>query len=142
MRNYLATSCKHTPANDPSLTGKQLQARLAKMGPQAPGLDSWRISELQELPDQAWGWLAEISQTLENIPNAKWPETFTIAAVPLLAKLEGAYDPMDMRLLSIFSVLYRLWAGARSQHLKEWIEQWACPDLHGGRANHEAVEAV
>ena len=47
-----------------------------------------------------------------------------------------------MRPLSIFSVLYRLWAGVRYQHLAAWQESWAVASLHGGRANHEATEAT
>ena len=112
------------------------------MGPRTCGLDWWRISELKELPDEAWDQIAEMFNMVEAADKPVWPTPLTIASVPLLVKFMGALAPTDMRPLSICSVLYRLWAGIRYQHLADWQDCWADPAIVGGRKGHEAIEAT
>ena len=55
---------------------------------------------------------------------------------------EGPPGPLNLRPLTILSVIYRIWAGIRASQLRDWQETWIHRSLHGGRAGHETLDGV
>ena len=58
----------------------------------------------------------------------------------LVPKGEGR-KPLQQRPLTVFSVIYRLWAGIRYQHLAAWQDSWADKAICGGRRYFETQDA-
>ena len=105
------------------------------------GLDGWRYRELRLLPYSIWELLATFLNALEADPDPTWPRALSWGSIPLLPK-EGPPGPLNLRPLTILSVIYRIWAGIRASQLRGWQETWIHRSLHGGRAGHETLDGV
>ena len=51
-------------------------------------------------------------------------------------------SPLAQRPITVLPVLFRVWASARARDLRPWQDTWAHPDLYGGIANREALQAL
>ena len=85
--------------------------------------------------------LATFFNALEDHPDPSWPLALNWGSIPLLPK-EGPPGPLNLRPLTILSVIYRIWAGIRASQLRDWQETWIHKSLHGGRAGHETLDGV
>ena len=88
------------------------------------------------------GIASSIFYALEGHENPIWPPALTWGSTPLLPKGRTPHSPLNLRPLTILSVIYRIWAGVRASQLRQWQESWIHPSLHGGRAGHETLDGV
>ena len=72
----------------------------------------------------------------------RFPSTYRQAQTPCLPKKGESSEPLQHRLLSVYSAVYRVESGAFYQKLKPWIHQIAHPDLAGGIAGREPLEVA
>ena len=86
-------------------------------------------------------FLAKFFQALEAHENPNWPAALCWGSIPLLPK-EGPPGALNLRPLTILSVIYRIWAGIRAAQLRGWQESWVHKSLHGGRGGHETLDGV
>ena len=63
------------------------------------------------------GLLERVEQT------GTWPRMLALGLITLTPKGEGA-KPLDMRPLSVLSLIYRAWGGLRMTDCLEWQEGW------------------
>lgn len=104
---------------------------------QAAGIEGWRVEELAALPDLLLDQLAEFYNVVER--TATWPHSLERAVVSLIPKGQGS-RPLDLRPISVMSVIYRVWAVRRLQDLKGWQELWATSGQHAFRADHSTED--
>ena len=53
-----------------------------------------------------------------------WPQGLLDAKVAMIPKADGDSTPLGQRPLSVFPIVYRLWASLRLGHLRKWVEEW------------------
>ena len=85
----------------------------------AGGSDGWTPPELKALPFEAWTSRAEVlklAKELGTFPNAY--KTVNMAAI---GKADNSHEPLDHRLISLFSCLYRIEGGAWFEMLTPWM---------------------
>merc|ERR1739843_74809 len=96
-------------------------------------MDGWTKADLSWLSDTAFQWLTRCLQSIED--TQQLPASLTTARAVFLSKdTEDMGNPMAYRILKITSMLYRLWATIRVQHLEQWISTWADPAMFAGVA--------
>lgn len=116
------------------ITGEQLAAAAKKQSQHtAMGADGWRASELKRLPLYMWDQMATLLNTVEA--KGRWPKTLLHAICCLIPKDTEKAGPLELRPLSIMSLLYRLWGHIRTQNLLVWQEQWLHNNARGFRKN-------
>ena len=97
----------------------------------AGGLDVWKKRELYWVSDEAFKWLAQWMNKVEDL--RRWPETQTKARAVFLCKDEDVQcNPMAYLILKITSTLYRVWASARMADLEEWVQSWSDDPMFAG----------
>ena len=96
------------------------KALAAKKAHSAPGPDSWRVTELRRLPDEAWQQLAELMDLVEQ--RGELPEAMTHAWMADLAKDSTPTAPLSIRPISLTSTVYRVYIAARTIHLQTWSQ--------------------
>ncbi len=97
---------KKTVHQLPPITATQLSDKRKWRGG-THGLDGWRYRELRLLPHSIWELLATIFNALEDHPDPIWPTALNWGSIPLLPK-EGPPGPLNLRPLTILSVIYRI----------------------------------
>jgi hypothetical protein len=111
---------------------------IAQMKPSSPGIDGWKVEELQILGMISLDKLAMLYQTIERA--AKWPANLLEVPVTTLKKGKGD-TPLQVRPISLTSHIYRMWAKIRWVHLQPWHLQWVPKELHGGIANRQTLDS-
>eukprot|EP00973_Karenia_brevis_P094598 12423279-Karenia_brevis.AAC.1 len=104
---------------------------------QASGLDGWRVAEMRRLPAILLDALADMFNIIEE--TGRWPAALQQASVSMASKGEGM-QPLNMRPISVMSVVYRLWAARRLQDLTAWQELWATNGQHAFRPGHSTAD--
>ena len=100
------------------LTGEGLRKRMMKMNVKtATSTDGWAVVDLRVLPAELWNMLAELLQAVED--TGVWPRSLAEGFMALVPKGEGT-GPLQMRPLSVLSMVYRIWAGFRLQDAMKW----------------------
>lgn len=149
FHNKYATYMHNPPAGDLRPNGEQLEAAAKKAKPQsAAGRDAWRPAELALLPSKAWADRAEVLRIITT--KGTWPKAYTEVSSPCLRKMEkldpeaGRDTPavLDHRLLTIYTQLYRIEAGAWCKNHAEWMQQVIHKDCCGAMPGREAREAA
>eukprot|EP00665_Eupelagonemidae_sp_cell47_P009218 gene9219-8160_t len=113
------------------LTAADLRRTLNRMSSQqACGMDGWRVAELKALPDVLLERLADVLNWVET--TATWPAALENALVSLIPKGAGG-RPLDLRPISVASVVYRLWAATRCREVMRWQETWIATGQKGFR---------
>ncbi len=107
----------------------------------AVGPDGWAAEELLLLPTAFWELLADILQANEDLLGLDWPASLLYALIALIPKGEGA-DPIKQRPITVFAVVYRLYAGVRYDDTDEWQESWMPKGVYGARRGVEALDAT
>eukprot|EP00973_Karenia_brevis_P041921 5803289-Karenia_brevis.AAC.1 len=124
----------HTPLQVSRITGHDIRKILNKLNATSvAGFDGWGVKELRLLPDCLLNCLADLLNVVETV--GKWPEGLEHALVSLISKGSGA-KPLDLRPISLMSIVYRIWAVRRLQDIKLWQESWATEGQHGFRPGH------
>ena len=72
--------------------------------------------------------------------SGDWPLQTLTGRVASLAKREGAESTNDYRPITVFSLLYRAYSGLQARALLHWCDQWAHPDIHGNRRQHQTSQ--
>ena len=112
---------------------------LSRMKPSALGPDRWSLANLRSLPDRLLGWLADLLREVERL--GKWPARLAEGYRALIPK-EGPPGPLNTRPLTVLSMVYRLWAGARLADTIAWQESWAHPAAFGFCPARSALDGV
>jgi ribonuclease HI/exonuclease III len=120
------------------ITGESLKRTISRMPARGvPGMDGWRPRELKLLPTELLDGFAAAYNTMEH--TGECPDSLLDALVAMIPKsLDGTEvpDPMQLRPITITSVLYRVWAATRLRDLMPWQEQWLPATLFGFRQKH------
>ena len=82
--------------------------------------------------------MVQLFQVTEH--TGVWPEPLLEIPIACLRKPTGD-TPLDIRPISLASVLYRIWARLRWQEIRDWHELWLPPELKGGARHREAIDA-
>lgn len=114
----------------PPTLGPELLLTLKAAKPTAGSLDGWLPADFTFLNESAAHYLALMLNTIEA--GAEWPAAAVQARTATLLKKEGATKPLDFRLLSLLSGLYRRWATHRLRQLEDWVLSWAPAESFAG----------
>ena len=123
-----------------NLTVSDLTKAIGKLSNDgAGGLDGWLPKEVKMLPE----WVLELLLLVYDKIEATgvWPSQLCWAGVTLIPKGEGG-RPLDLRPITVTSIIYRIWAAARMRHSLDWQETWLHKGQHGARAKHSTVDAL
>lgn len=125
------------PTNVPN--GLQLHARAQKAKEDtAAGSDGWRPVELKALPVRAWEQRAKLLEKCVEV--CRHPTAYSTANMTALKKKENSVLPLEHRLLTIFSSLYRTETGAGYEILMPWIKTVLHPSVVGALSGWEASD--
>ena len=92
------------------------------------------------LPIDAWRHRARLLELCNQ--KARFPTAYQLVNTQCLQKNgEGSY-PLEYRLLSVFSGVYRVESGAHFRIIQPWLIENAHPDCCGGIAKREPIEAA
>ena len=107
----------------PVLTTAMLRAACKAIGlDKAPGEDGWTARCMDAWGVEAWDQVCELLRAVER--TGRWPKQLAGGIVCLLPKGgvgPSVADPLQARPVVLLSVLYRVWAKARSSYLERWI---------------------
>ena len=118
----------------PQLSEQSLLTTLKGMKNTAPGLDGWRVPELQRVLEQEPILLRMIRQLFDMVEtHGVWPKAWVEAFVVMIPKSTAAApSALEHRPISILSILYRWWARHRAHQLgHQWAALFSSPE-HGG----------
>ena len=129
----------HEPVSPLHISPEMLRAEVAsKKAHAATGLDGVsRLDVLQADPNQLASFCSMFTRA-EN--SGDWPHQVLTGRVASLAKREGAESTNDYRPITVFSLLYRAYSGLQARALLHWCDQWAHPDIHGNRRQHQTSQ--
>ena len=120
-------------------TGKQLRARSQKAGDEtAAGSDGWRPVELKALPLAAWDTRAKHLRLCAK--KGKYPDPYHVVNMTALKKKPDSTLPLEHRMLTVFSALYRVETGAWYEILMPWVKKILHPDVVGALEGWEALD--
>ena len=123
----------------PSLTGDMLCETIEKKKPTAGRLDGWGLREFKALPVAWLDRLASIFTLIEE--DGVWPDGLLDAYVSMIPKTDGDATPLGQRPLCVLPIVKRLWASARLQQLKSWLESWVPESVFSAGGGKSSVEA-
>ena len=123
------------------------QAQRARPDSSA-GLDSWRPIELKALPEAAW--LPRESIIALCLRCGRWPSHYKNVVSPLLRKYDKKLPdpaahppkPLDHRVLSVYSAVYRVEAGAWARLFTDWLISWVPAGSYGGLPGRQCLDAA
>ena len=139
IRKYDSYILKQDPFPVPDIEGPELLDEIRHAKPTIGGLDGWTPHELGIISAKAAQLLADLLNAIEK--GASWPLPLLQARAAFLAKGTDVEDPLDYRVLSILSPIYRRWASLRLQHLKGWINTWNLEEFYAGTGSNGAEDA-
>ena len=131
-----------------------LQETLRRWDSQASGgTDGWRRVEWKQFTPDMLEHLAELHTCIEEKAVAlsweelslvdAWPKDALFAPVATIPKDDnGQPGPLDLRPITVTSLLYASWASTRFRDLREWIARWVDESVIGGREGKQVQEAV
>ena len=121
--------------------GTQLHARAQKSNDEtAAGSDGWRPIELKAQPVRAWDHRAALLNKCTEL--CKYRTAHYTVNMSALKKKENSVKPLEHRLLTIFSSLYRTETGAWYDMLMPWIRTILHPDVIGALSGWEALDVA
>ena len=111
---------------------------ISELKVSSAGVDAWQVCELQLLGQHSISRLTTLLNQIEL--TGVWPTQLAEIPVAALKKPSGS-TPMDVRPISLASLIYRIWARVRWKHFSEWYQSWLPEQLKGGVARREATDA-
>ena len=122
-------------------TGKQLHARAQKAKEEtAPGSDGWKPVELKALHEEAWEHRAILLALCARC--GQFPDAYGEVNMAALKKKENSLTPLDHRLLTLFTCLYRIEAGAWFDLLMPWVRTVLHEKVVGAVEGYEALDVA
>ena len=108
----------------------------------ALALDRWSPADLHSLPDRLLGWLADLLREVERL--SKWPARLAKGYTTLIPK-KGPTGPVNIRPLTVLSMVYTLWAGVRladaiASHPAAFVFRLASNALDGAAVTQVLLE--
>ena len=128
---------RQVPMIAPRLDGCCVRKGLSRMKPSALGLDGWSLADLGSLPDRLLGWLAVLPRDVEWL--GKWPIRLAGGYRALIPK-EGPPGPLKTSLLTVLSMVYKMWAGVHLADTIAWHKTWAHAAAFGCRPAMSALD--
>ena len=127
------------PAPLSPLTVERVLHEFRTFRPSASGPDGWGQADLSHMSPNAAHYLCAMYGLIEQ--GVPWPEQLAQAKAVFLAKSEAAIEPMEFRILTICSHLYRIWAAIRLGDISAWSDSWLDPGMYAGAGGRSASEA-
>ena len=91
------------------------------------------------MPDRALEWLAHLPQLVEDA--GQWLGVFAEGYTSVIRK-PGEESPLATCLLTVLSMVYRLWARTRPRDVVLWQEAWIHGEACGFRPCRGAIDKV
>ena len=104
----------------------------------ARGPDGWSREDLLRMPRPAVEQLLEIFKTIET--TSTWPSSLCHGLVHCLEKVANATEAGQFRPINLFSMLYRLWAGIRTQQLIHYLAGYSDEHQYGFLPGQQAAD--
>ena len=112
---------------------------VQRNGATAGSLDGWCWRELKVLPVS---WYDELARILTKVEDyGVWPDGLLDACIAMIPKTDGDATPLGQRPLSVFPVVYRIWASARMVQLEDWFKSWVPDSVFSAGSGRGSVEA-
>ena len=129
-----------TPGAPNETPSAEMLYRRAQTGKEdtAGGSDGWAPSKLKALPFEAWTSRAEILKLAGEL--GRFPEAYKTVNMAAIGKADNSHEPLDRRLISLFSCLYRIEGGAWFEMLTPWMKKALHPDVVGAMSGKEALD--
>lgn len=115
-----------------------MQAVGAMASESGGGVDGWQPKDLKALGVRAYTALARVLNLVEE--TRRWPDSTCVALVTGIPKKTNA-GARDLRCITVFSVLFRVWAAIRFRHLAAWQAVVVGPQAAGG-IRHRSARAI
>ena len=65
--------------------------------------------------------------------TARWPKEMSKARAAFMQKNpDKDTDPLQYRVLTILSAVYRRWASLRLYDMQDWTDEWHLPEMYAG----------
>ena len=106
----------------------------------AAGSDGFAPKELKALPPEAWQYRRQVMQLMVTLK--RYPKAYYTVYTPAIPKKGKGVQPLDHRLLAIFSGIYRIDAGAWFALLKQWFRKILHPKVVGAMEGMEALDVA
>ena len=125
----------------PLLTDECLKNAVDKRKHNAsPGVDGWRIAELQALPAIPFAPWARMWNKIED-GSFCLPAIFQCARLVMLPKPDAkSLMPIDKRPCTLMCIPYITWSKARFDHLQEWQQKVFPSTLCSGIQGRQAAD--
>lgn len=108
------------------LTAKDLQHTAQTSKETAAGLDQWAPADLKLLSLEAYWYLADMLNDIEQ--GTPWPRQLTTARAAFLSKdPDDSLNPLAYCVRLMLPSIYRMWAKTRLRHLQPWMDEWTLP---------------
>ena len=105
----------------------------------ATGLDGWTVTHMCNMP---WPLLQMLAQLLNWIElQGIWLDKLAEEYIPLIPKGEGS-APLQLRPLSVLSVIYGAWSRIRLHHCLRWQKKWVHRNAYAFRPCRSALDAA
>lgn len=105
----------------------------------APGTDGWSPKEMKLLHDDLLQWLTWVFLLIEE--TGQWPQTLTRCVISLISKGKGS-RPLDLRPVSVTSVVYRIWAKTFGMRVEAWQDAVLDSGQYGCRKKRSSIDAL
>ena len=123
------------------ITGEMLHEAIKSTNPgTSAGSDGWKPGELRWLPRAAWDARAIITNAM--LQGKGTPTSFNHAYMTAIPKKGKDLKPLNQRMLTIFTALYRLETKTMFLAIRKQFMDRLHPSLYGGVGGKEALEAA
>ncbi len=96
----------------------------------AGGADGWTATDIKSLPDSA---LKAVHHAINYMHHNNYtPQSWTILLGALIPKEDYNGQPKYLRIITLLSIWYRVWAKLQYKRAMIWLDGWAPPEVVGG----------
>ena len=131
-KNKYAKHIKHHPWPHNPITREEWIHTCRHISPTtAGGADGWTADDILALPDEA---LTAAFETITYMQHNNYtPEVWGTLLGATIPKDDYDGQPKDLRIITLLSLWYRVWSKLQYQRAMMWLDQWAPPEIVGGR---------
>ena len=87
-------------------------------------------------------WFDELARILTKVEDTGvWPDGLLDAYIAMIPKTGGDATHLGQRPLSVFPVVYRIWASVRMDQLEGWFRSWVPDSVFSAGGGRGSVEA-
>ena len=113
------THISHRHMEIEPITGARLHRKFCTMRISSEGVDGRDLQALRDLPLTLHVMLAGLLEKVEK--EGRWPRMLALGLITLTPKGEGM-RPLEMRPLSVLSLIYRAWGGLRMPRVAREVD--------------------